>query len=46
MPRVGVAVIVLRAHTNRIEDIAPLVPTGAATTLATFLLETHWERGV
>lgn len=26
MPRVGVAVIVLRAHTNRIEDIAPLVP--------------------
>ena len=26
MPRVGVAVIVLRAHTNRLEDIAPLVP--------------------
>lgn len=26
MPRVGVAVIVLRAHTNRLEDIALLVP--------------------
>ena len=26
MPRVGVAVIVLRAHTNRLEDVAPLVP--------------------
>ncbi|MEQ1692252.1 MAG: hypothetical protein ABMA00_13260 [Gemmatimonas sp.] len=26
MPRVGVAVIVLRARTNRIEDITPLVP--------------------
>lgn len=26
MPRVGVAVIVLRAHTNRLEDLAPLVP--------------------
>ena len=26
IPRVGLAVVVLRAHTNRIEDIAPLVP--------------------
>ena len=26
IPSVGVAVVVLRAHTNRIEDIAPLVP--------------------
>jgi len=26
MPRVGLAVVVLRAHTNRLEDIAPLVP--------------------
>jgi hypothetical protein len=26
MPRVGVAVIVLRARTNRLADIAPLVP--------------------
>ena len=26
MPRVGVAVIVLRAHPNRLEDVAPLVP--------------------
>ncbi len=26
IPRVGVAVIVLRAHTNRLEDLAPLVP--------------------
>lgn len=26
LPRVGVAVVVFRAHSNRIEDIAPLVP--------------------
>lgn len=26
IPRVGVAVVVVRAHTNRIEDIARLVP--------------------
>ena len=26
IPRVGVAVVVLRAYTNRIADIAPLVP--------------------
>lgn len=26
IPRVGVAVVVIRAHTNRIEDIRPLVP--------------------
>ena len=26
IPRVGVAVVVVRAHTNRIEDIRPLVP--------------------
>jgi hypothetical protein len=26
IPRVGVAVVVFRAHSNRIEDIAPLVP--------------------
>lgn len=26
IPRVGVAVVVLRALTNRLEDIAPLVP--------------------
>ncbi len=26
IPRIGLAVVVVRAHTNRIEDIAPLVP--------------------
>ena len=26
IPRVGVAVVVVRAHTNRIEDLRPLVP--------------------
>lgn len=26
IPRAGLAVVVFRAHTNRIEDISPLVP--------------------
>ena len=26
IPQVGLAIVVVRAHTNRIEDIAPLVP--------------------